>query len=524
MKANTLWRFVVASIALASLANPVAARFDAELAASVEAALRPGIDAGARVAVRVVDADSGAVLLETPNADDAFIPASNMKLVTTATALDLYGPDKTLATTFTVQDGTLVINAGGDPAFGDPSLLEERGLSPMDEFVPLAEALKSSGITELPGGVVVVDAIFDEQLVHPSWHPANLLHWYGAPVAGVSFNDNCVDVTFRPSKAGRPAELEFIPPIHGFDIRGEALTASLEEHGPELAKLPGEDVLTVGGKVGRVGGPYSKPAEDPRRFLATVTAAALRDHDIVVGDAIEIRTKLLSSDGLSLVQYVAETPILDVLRRVNTNSQNMMAEAVAKLSGLAHDQQIGVPGPRGSWLSGHHATANFLERIEVESETLVAADGSGLSRDNRISAELVTDLLQHMLVEHEHGEHYMGTMAISGVRGSVRNRMGKDAMAHMKGRVYAKTGTIRGVSALSGYVFHDSGRVLVFSILQNGIEGSATPYRQQQDDAVAAMWRWLDGQPIPDADTLEDRSEQMLESIEAVTAVGAAGS
>ncbi|MEM8784019.1 MAG: D-alanyl-D-alanine carboxypeptidase/D-alanyl-D-alanine-endopeptidase [Planctomycetota bacterium] len=511
---QNLYAFAVSGLLFVCACGPALGQpFDPALATAVDDALRPGVDAGARVAVRVLDADTGRVLLETPDAADAFVPASNLKLVTSATALDRFGPEHALATTFRVIDGKLEIVAGGDPAFGDPGLLEDRGMTPMDEFDLLADALRQAGVTQLPGGVTVTDAVFDDQLVHPSWHPANLLHWYGAPVAGVSFNDNCVDFTFRPTTLGDPAELETLPPSGLFEILGDAMTSTEGEHAPQLGKLPGQNVYKVRGKVGRIDGPYSKPTDDPRRFLAATTAVALRDRGIDVGHRLEVSSQTLGDSPGSGFSYVVETPLLDVLGRVNTNSQNMMSEAVAKLNGLAYDTAAGAPDPRGSWASGHHAAAEFLRRIGVDPETLRSADGSGLSRQNRLSAKLLTDLLLHMLVEHEHGEHFVGTMAISGVRGSVRRRMGNGDMAEMKGRVYAKTGTIRGVSALSGYVFHDSGRVLVFSILHNDIEGSAGPYRQQQDAAVQALWRWLDTQPEPDAAQLEARPPQLRESL-----------
>lgn len=500
-------------VAFSAEAEPAVA--DQALALTVDEALRPGVAAGASVAVRIIDADTGEVLLATENVSQPFTPASNMKLVSSATALDRFGPERQLQTHFAVADGALLIRAGGDPAFGDPSLLEEIGLTPMSLFDQLVEYLHKANITGLPGGVIVIDDVFDDQFVHPSWHPANLLHWYGAPVAGVNFNDNCIGVTFKPAQLGQPAELHVIPPAGGFELRGQAVTSGLDEHAPELAKLPGVDVFEVGGKVGRVGGPYSKPITNPRRFVAETTAAALRDRGFEVGPDIRLETEYTRTEPATVVASFA-TPLTDVLRRVNTNSQNMMAEAVAKLNGLAFDTAAGADSPRGTWEGGHRAAVDFLDRIGVDPSPLIAADGSGLSRDNRLTAELLSDLLLYMLTEHQHGEHFVQTLAISGVRGSVRNRMGRDELAHMKGRVYAKTGTIRGVSALSGYVFHPSGRTLVFSILHNGIEGSATPYRQQQDAAVAAMWSWLDAQPPLESDVLDARSPQLLESLEAV--------
>ncbi len=461
---------------------------DAQLAAAVEAALQPGLIGETRVAVCVLDGGTGEVLLATDNAAEPFTPASNMKLLTSAATLDLYGPDHVLRTDFRAGDGTLIVVAGGDPAFGDPAIAEAAGQTPMTPFRALAQALhQRGGPTTFPGGVIVVDAVFDEQLVHPNWHPANLLHWYGAPVAGVSFNDNCVDVTFVPTEPGQPAELELVPPAGGFKFVGEALTVSDKDaHAPELAKRPGETVFIVGGAVARRGGPYSKPVDDPRRYLGEVLMAELPQHGIEVDGPVRVVTQL---DGVDERPVLAThvSALTDVLGRVNTNSQNMMAEALAKLNGRAHLEAHGVDAPRGSWEAGAAAAEAFLQRIGIDTAVLVADDGSGLSRENRLSATIITELLLHMRNEHEHGKAFVDSMAISGVRGSVRNRL-KD----LEGKVYAKTGTIRGVSALSGYLFHHSGRVVVFSILHNGIEGSPAPYRRQQDDAVRAMAKWLD--------------------------------
>ena len=462
------------------------------LSGKVSAALEPGDADGLRLAMRVVDALTGEVLLETGTADQAFIPASNMKLVTSATCLDLYGPDYGLTTTLALRGDDLWIIGTGDPALGDPSLEEDRGRNTMSVLDDWVRALKQRGVSSIEGDLVVCDPVFDNQFTHPKWHPGNLLYWYGAPVAGVNFNDNCIDVTFVPSEQGKPASLEVIPPAGGFQIRGEALSA--EEHAPQLAKLPNtpKPVYKVSGTVGRRGGPYSKPVNNPRLFLGEALKAHLQANGIAVAGQVRVSTDSAPAIAESETVAVFTTPLTDVLGRVNTNSQNMMAEALAKLSGLAHDRAQGVADPRGSWASGHEAAVAFLSDAGVDPSTLVADDGSGLSHHNRLSAELVTDLLLHMLNEHEHGEHFVNSMAISGVRGSVRNRM-KD----ITGRVYAKTGTISRVSALSGIVFAENGRVAVFSILHNGFEGSQTPYRKQQDDAVLALYEWLENQGPP---------------------------
>ncbi len=499
--ALSCWLCSVAYVVSAEAEPPI------DLAQAVDAALQPGLTGQARVAVRIVDADTGEVLLETPNAAEPFIPASNLKLITSATALDRYGPDFELSTTLALRGDDLWIIGGGDPALGDERIAEKHGETQMSVFDTWADRIKDREVTEILGDLIVCDPVFDDQLVHPTWASGNLLHWYGAPVAGVSFNDNCVDINYRPAELGEPAEIEAFPAAGGFEIVNQAVSVAEDEHDARLVKRAGEVVYELTGKVGREGG-NSKPCDDPRRFLGEVAKAALAERGVNVQGQVVVRTDNPTSDEwIELAAHA--TAFTDVLGRVNTNSQNMMAEALAKLNGLHHDQQNGVENPRGSWGSGHLAAAAFLSAAGIDTTSLVAADGSGLSRENRVTAVMISDLLLHMLREHEHSEHYVGSMAISGVRGSVRSRM-----RELEGKVYAKTGTIRSVSALSGYVFHDSGRVLVFSILHNGFEGSQGPYRAQQDDAVRAMWKWLDAQPAfhePDV-----RPEAMREALEVV--------
>lgn len=485
------------------------------LAHRIDAALRPGVEAGATVSVRIVDARTGEELLATPNAADAFTPASNLKLVTSATALDLYGPDYELTTTLARLGDDLWVIGSGDPALGDPKLAERDGRTPMSVLDGWADALKKHGVTNIAGDIVVCDPVFDDELTHPTWHSGNLLHWYGAPVAGVSFNDNCVDFTFTPGAKGKPAKVETLPPAGGFVVEGTVVTDA-QTHNPKLDKKPAtpgaadEPVFVVGGSITKRYGPSSKPVNDPRRFLGETLRAVLVRHGITVAGRVRVTTDDAPAVPDDAVIATHVTPLTDVLGRVDTNSQNMMAEALAKLNGLAHNRTHGVEHARGSWGSGHLAAVAFLKDAGIDTTVLVAADGSGLSHENRVSARLLSDLLLHMLLEHEHGEHFVNAMAISGVRGSVRSRM-----KEIKGRVYAKTGTISGVSALSGYVFARNGHVAVFSILHNHVDGSQGPYRKQQDAAVLALYRWLQSQGRPRGDDATP-TQPMREAMEKI--------
>lgn len=478
----------------------------ASLRVSLEQALKPTGKNPAKVGAVVLDGLTGEMLYHSADAQEALLPASNMKLLTSATTLDLYGPHAVLTTTLAVAGDDLIVIGTGDPALGDPVLAARYGRTPMSVLNDWAAALRATGVVRIAGDLVVVDGVFDNQLVHPTWSTGNRRQWYGAPVAGVNFNTNCVDFTFVPTTPGRDAAIQTLPPSsEAFTIRGKVLTRGKGgKHNPVLDKQvePGDDgrtVFVVRGGVTQTSGPYSKPVDDPRKFFGGALRQALADHGITVAGGVRVAGDLGSGvERWARVIATHESRLPDILGRVNTNSQNMMAEALAKLNGWAYEKRQG-KGMPGSWSGGHGAAVSFLKRQGIDSLSVVAADGSGLSRQNRISAEVLAQLLDHMLREHPHGEFYLDSLAVNGVRGSLRNRM-----KEMPGRVFAKTGTINGVSALSGYVFAENGRVAIFSILHNG-PGGASKFRQQQDNAVRAIASWMNEQSAVTIDDPEVR-------------------
>ncbi|MEO1237806.1 MAG: D-alanyl-D-alanine carboxypeptidase/D-alanyl-D-alanine-endopeptidase, partial [Planctomycetota bacterium] len=479
------------------------------------------------VAIAVVDGNDGDRLYANSNAGRAMLPASNMKLVTSATTLDIYGADAVLPTVLATSGASggedLVVVGLGDPAFGDAALLARDGREPMDVFDDWADALRDAGVTAVAGDVVVVDAVFDDAFVHPTWSPRNRLAWYGAPIAGVNFNTNCVDFYFEPTTPGRSAEVRTVPPEGGFVWTGTVASRGKdEEHGPVLGKRAepteaGWAQYVVRGGVRNAAGPFSKPVDNPRVFFGETLRAALVARGIAVHGEVRINPEGTAAIAANLRQVARhETPLLDVMGRVNTDSQNMMAEGLAKLNGLAYERAVGTAdsggdsgGARGSWGGGHLAAVSFLRQAGIDTATIVCADGSGLSRENRVSAASLADLLGHMLRDHEHGEHYVASLAAAGRTGSLRRRL-----KELEGRVWAKTGTINGVSALSGYVFSPDGRgpVAAFSVLHNG-QGSASAARRQQDAVVRAVADWLDAQPAPAPGKVDPEVEAVIDHL-----------
>jgi D-alanyl-D-alanine carboxypeptidase/D-alanyl-D-alanine-endopeptidase (penicillin-binding protein 4) len=159
----------------------------------------------------------------------------------------------------------------------------------------------------------------------------------------------------------------------------------------------------------------------------------------------------------------------DVMWRINKSSQNLFADAMFKLMG------------NGTWEGGSDAVHAFLKKAGIDDADYKVVDGSGLSRENRVTARLMTDLLAHM-AKHKDAQTFRASMSAAGLDGTLRNRM-----HDLTGRVQAKTGYIGGVRGLSGYVQQSDGKWLAFSIIFNGFKGSADPFEVLQDEAVYVL-------------------------------------
>ncbi len=475
-------RRVVELLGLALLLLPGCVTPASRLAGRLEEILTRLDRAGSIVAARVIELPSGRELY-AHDADAPFTPASNMKVPVSAALLDTFGLEHTFKTYLALDGDDLWIIGAGDPAFGDPRLAKRTGSTATGVFDTWADALRARGISQVTGDLVYYDGALEAQWVHPTWGDS-VLHWYGAAVSGLNFNDNCVEITVEPTTPGQPARYELLPRVQDATVINECITDA--NHAPTIAKLPGGNIYKLGGTCAKREELKSKPVEDPGAF----TADALRTHLAARGINIAGRTRraiepLGGSTPPPPAKIIAvhETPLRDVLGRINTNSQNMFADAACKLSGQAFARQQGRTVP-GSWADGSAAVHAFLNRNGVDDRALVVADGSGLSVENKVTARLMTDLFA-VMHKRPDGAAFVDSLAKGGVNGTLEKRF-----SGFEGHVFAKTGTIGGVRSLSGYVHARSDQWLAFSIIYNRIPGEVEPYEALQDEAVKLLIEW----------------------------------
>ena len=457
-------------------------------------------DTGATISARVVDLDRNRVLFADSDTR-AVIPASNMKLPTSAAFLATFGKDHTFKTHLAIRktgEFTDVYLIGtGDPGVGDDRIADWNKTNQYAVFDQFADALKAAGITTITGSIYYYDGAFDDVLVHPKWRRDMLSDWYAAPVSGLNLNTNCIDLILEPAADGAPASITQAPPAAGYTIINKAVTGSgftapaTQPSDPDATRQLDAPVYTATGNVTKKV-TIAKPVVNPGLFFAEAFRAGMAERGITAsGPAVRlprIRNSTiiapeepapfaspLPTDATILATY--ETKLTDILKRINKNSQNLMAEAAAKLTGQAFLAGKGYRGP-GSWAAGDQAIREFLVRSGVDATHFYAQDGSGLGRDNRITPKLMTDLLAAMKRRSDFPV-WRDSLAVPGNEGTMGKRL-----TELEGSVFCKTGYIGGVRSLSGYIRTKSGKWVAFSFIYNEIPGSVKPYEVLQDEAV----------------------------------------
>jgi D-alanyl-D-alanine carboxypeptidase/D-alanyl-D-alanine-endopeptidase (penicillin-binding protein 4) len=454
---------------------PVIAVDDAALAARLDPIL---LAPGATVSARIIELPSRRELYAR-QADRPMMPASNMKLVTTATALDGFGPDATFPTRLAVGGEDLYLIGSGDPGLGDSVIAGWYHQKPLDRFAPFAKALRDRGRTHLTGTLYYDDRAFDDQWTHPSWSKSFREFWYAAPVSGLNFDDNCIDVTVHPTAPGEPVTFDVMPPTAAIKIVNHCITSN--KQAPAIKRGAGPTEYILSGTCAARAELQSKPIETPGYFTADALKTYLASQGITIDGPIRRAPQRFTNQG-EVIATTTTAPMALLIKRVNKTSQNFVAECLAKESGERYRQQH--PDFSGtSWQGGEAAAHAFLNRNNIaDAEVFRAADGSGLSRDNRVTAAMLTDRLAVMYI-HPQAQAFRESLPIAGVDGTLKKRL-----SEIKGQVKAKTGSIGGVRTLSGYTTLPDGRTLAFSFLCNNIEGDEDEVGvKRMDDALRAL-------------------------------------
>jgi len=409
--------------------------------------------------IQIVEVDSGTVVAER-NAHLPLAPASNMKLFTTAAAIDLLRPDFNVTTTVYARgpidptgtlDGDVKIVGHGDPTIGG-RFHDNHATAVIDDW---ATDLKRAGIKTIKGNLIFEYGYMDTQYIHPTWPENQLVNWYEAPVSAFSMQESCVEVRVLPSRPGKPCTVQLDPPTSFLTLQSSCTTGRGR---PFITRYRGTNTIVVRGGVPSRSGPTEVfvAIENPIQYFASVT------HEAFVRDGVTVKGELVITpvdprpDWRAVAQH--STPLNVIVYVINKKSQNHYAEELVKMIGAQVKHE-------GTWPAGTDAVKEWLTgKLGVPAGEFSPADGSGMSRDNRASANAFVHLLRYMW-KSPYREDFVSSLPYSGDPDAKFGRRLRGAPYARQ--VYAKTGYIVGVVGLSGYVHGASGKIYAFSFLFN---------------------------------------------------------
>jgi len=431
----------------------------------------------ASVGCLIVDARTGATLYER-DADRALMPASNMKLVTSVAALHFLGPEFRYRTALCAEALPTETARLAGPLYlrgsGDPTLRHE-------DLGRFAEELAERGVRVVVGGLVADASCFPGPPLGLGWGWDDETQAYSAQVCGLSVDGNTVQAEIAGGdRPGEECRLTLTPHTDYLTLDPECVTGPADTTPPAAYRRRARNVIGVTGPV-PVGAKVSAVVslEEPDLYALELLRRALTARGIEVEG--QCRRGLTPAGALPLSTQES-APLRDLLAAMNVPSDNGIAEALLRTIPLAK----GRPGTAGEATG---MVEKWLPEIGVVAKPLRLCDGSGLSRLNLLTARAVVGLLTYAAARTEVRDPLLASLPVAASSGTLARRM-RGTLA--EGRVRAKTGSLWGVSSLSGYVEGDDGPIVAFSLLMNNYRCDGAAVRDLQDRACVALVRHAD--------------------------------
>jgi D-alanyl-D-alanine carboxypeptidase/D-alanyl-D-alanine-endopeptidase (penicillin-binding protein 4) len=426
------------------------------------------------IAVYDVEAEE---MIYSRNPQQSFLPASNQKLITSATALDVLGSTHRYETVLhydgttegAVMSGDLILEGSGDPTFGSTQV---RGEDPLRVW---SERLAEMGVERIEGRLIGDDNAFDDRPYPEGWTVNYITdqkgRYMGNSAGGLSYRDNVVPVTVRATSPGASPRVVVQPSgVVSVDNRAET-SARWRGSTLRITRTFSTNELVLTGSVARsYDGSVAVPISDPtdftlQSFVKRLNEAGIEtDLQIVDVDALETRPER----GAPLfVEY--SRPLAEIAAVVNKESNNFYAEQIFRSYGWG-----------GSARGAARRSEAFLQEAGINTQKVLIHDGSGLSRKDLVTPEAMVQLLAHM-TDHQEREAFLASLPRGGENNTTLDYRLADT------RVQAKTGSLEFVRALSGYTERANGNRVAFALFANNYTGPSYRISRTIDDIVRAV-------------------------------------
>ncbi len=475
-------RAAILLLALAALAPPGAAQGREAGLRRVRGLVAEIRAAGGRSGVVVLDGETGRTLVDA-GGGDPLIPASNQKILTVAAALRHLGPEARFRTVLnaagTVEDGVLrgalILGGDGDPSFEGP---EGAGGGTGGDVAAFVAAVLAAGIRSVDGDLLVDDGVFDREFTHRAWPRDDPAKRYLAEVSALSFRGNAIELIVRPGRApGARPDVRCGTPGAPIDLDVRAVTDAVKSrHAVAISRPRDANRFSVSGRVwtGAAPSPLAAAIHDPPLVLGGILKAALEEAGCRIAGTVRRPGPAEALPAAMTNLAWRETELAALLPAILARSDNHYAETLFKATGARRQGT-------GTFATGANAVLEALVAGGMTAEGIVVSDGSGLSRDNRVQARVVARLLLDAWRDGGPSHPLIASLAVAGRSGTLAQRMREAG-----GRVRGKTGTLRGVTALSAIVTPASGGMFIVAMLSNG---TTRPVRSFHDRVCLELAR-----------------------------------
>ncbi len=443
--------------------------------------------------VEIRSADDNLILYQR-NAEKNLMPASNMKLYTSAAALHYLGPDYRYTTKVFgnanispegVMNGDIIIQGSGDPTI---SGRYTRGSLTSEQILQIwVDNLKKQGVKVVQGNIIADNSVFDNINLIWSWTWGYTPSAFSAQIDGLSFNDNSYDLYFLPGeKVGETAKSWLGLPTNYLHIHSDVTTSAKDTRTDiDMGREWNTNEIYVSGQIA-LGSSTSREwgsVNNPALYMATVLDELLQKNGIqvtgqprLISEYAPDQKNELYRKSHDIFSSYQSPPLSTIVRIMNKYSQNFYAEQLLKTIGKEAKGE-------GSTRKGIEAVKEFLRDVGIHTDQFEMVDGSGLSRLDMVQPHQTVELLRYMKLQ-KYGKVYFDSLPIGGVDGTISGRM-KNSIT--MGKIHAKTGYIGDVRCLSGYVTTADNETLVFSFMANNYTVSTKKAEDIQDKACELL-------------------------------------
>jgi serine-type D-Ala-D-Ala carboxypeptidase/endopeptidase (penicillin-binding protein 4) len=424
------------------------------------------------------------------NATRSMIPASTLKLLTTAAALEILGRDFRFETVIQYDgevdaEGTLhghiYIKGGGDPALGSRNF-QDHYYRP--HFIATwVQAIQAKGIKKVTGAVIGDAQIYTDPIIPDTWVVGDLGEYYGAAVSGLSIFDNIYRITLQATEGHEKAFLiEVSPPLpEEVQIISQVKSAAIDREQVYVGGWPHHPVRVIQGEIpcGNQVITLESTSPDPVYWAAyTLHRALQKQHIEVVQPPTTMCKGTVASAARRYLCTTLSPPLSEIITKINHDSLNSYAEHLLKHLSLA------AAGP-GDTLSGTQALRKFWSGQGIDITGMLIRDGSGLSRHNAFTPRQLVEALRYMR-NSDNAALFYESLPIAGETGNLATLFKK---VPLRGNLRAKSGSLSNVRSFAGYCTNQGGDEIAFAIIVNHYDGPRSMVEKALEEMLEALVR-----------------------------------